>query len=65
MVFQSVGSFPVFHVMLIMFDSTVDHALAPKIYGHCFNDDLITNRVICVVWGFSVVPLVQFWSVPV
>ena len=28
-------------------------------------DDLITNRVICVVCDFSVLPSVQFLSVPV
>ena len=34
MVFQSVGSCPVFHVMLMRFDSTVDHAIDPKIDDH-------------------------------
>ena len=33
-VFQSVGSCPVFHGMLMRFDSTVDHAIAPKIDDH-------------------------------
>ena len=40
-VFQSVGSCPVFHVMLMSFDSTVEHAIAPKI-----GDQLIVSLMI-------------------
>ena len=40
-VFQSVGSCPVFHVMLMRFASRVDHAIVPNI-----DDNLIVSLMI-------------------